>query len=212
MAGRPQKPSQSCEVSIEAKAEKLSRPHIKTNNSGSIYRQKTWVIYSSPQFLELLAKLLTCLCRLEHNRSRTDSCRCLCRKGILVPAALPPVTGYTISHKPRLEWGTNNPLQATLIHSHPDQDFDETTQFVFQMEGPNEIPRYQGEARSRGVKGSGPEDSCVKKWPYVHPENSNKEQYPINYGELSKAFEVRRLKVARKEGNETLMGNYQSSQ
>jgi len=38
-----------------------------------------------------------------------------------------------------LEWVTNNPFQAALIHTHPDQEFDETAQFVFQMEGSNEI-------------------------------------------------------------------------
>ncbi|KAJ8435670.1 hypothetical protein Cgig2_014251 [Carnegiea gigantea] len=40
-----------------------------------------------------------------------------------------------------LDWGVDNPLQATLIHTHlEDHEFDEFAQIVFHMEGPDEIP------------------------------------------------------------------------
>lgn len=40
-----------------------------------------------------------------------------------------------------LDWGTDNPLQAALIHTHlADHEFDEIAQVALQVDGPDEIP------------------------------------------------------------------------
>lgn len=56
-----------------------------------------------------------------------------------------------------LDWGTDNPLQAALIHTHlADHEFDEIAQVALQVDGHDEIPCRVKFLKENGIDVSKP--------------------------------------------------------